>query len=135
MKQYYCFWPDEGQFLRFISPLNACAILQNMAVHRGEHYTSNFPEHFWCRRKLCSVSFYWPLCQNAYPTNAQREVEDNLHLVPSQLVLLDLFIFFWILLVFIGLSYLQELLQTKRLYATSYIGVIYLQKNKLLEKQ
>ena len=44
------------------------------------------------------------------------------------------FFFFCILLVFIGLSYLQELLQTKRLYTTSYIGVSYLQRNKLLEK-
>ena len=33
------------------------------------------------------------------------------------------FTFFFILLVFIDLSYLQELLQTKRLYTTSYIGV------------
>ena len=33
-------------------------------------------------------------------------------------------LFFCILLVFIDLRYLQELLQTKRLYTTSYIGVI-----------
>ena len=37
-------------------------------------------------------------------------------------------IFFCILLVFIDLSYLQELLHTKRLYTTSYIGVIVIYK-------
>ena len=41
------------------------------------------------------------------------------------------FVFYWFLL-----SYLQELLQTKRFYTTSYIGVIVIyQKNKVLEKQ
>ena len=37
-------------------------------------------------------------------------------------------LFFCILLVFIDLSYLQELLQTKRLYTTIYIGVIVIYK-------
>ena len=44
------------------------------------------------------------------------------------LSLLYAFFFFCILLVFIDLSYLQELLQTKRLYTTSYIGVIVIYK-------
>ena len=35
---------------------------------------------------------------------------------------------FCILLVFIDLTYLQELLQTKRLYTTSYMGVIVIYK-------
>ena len=39
-----------------------------------------------------------------------------------------LFFFFLFLLHFIDLSYLQQLLRTKRLYTTSYIGVTVIYK-------
>ena len=86
--------------LSLVSPLNVCAILQNI-LFTEVSITLRTITICLCLPQIslstsgvgtkpCSVSFYWPLCQNAYPTNVQREVEDDQHVVPSQLVLLDL---------------------------------------------
>ena len=86
--------------------------------------------HFWkysCVRKIARWSNTLPLAKFVSHFHIRISFDSAIRVI-------YLFIF-CILLVFIDLSYLQELLQTKRLYTTSYIGVIVIYKKWIIKKQ